>query len=82
MNCAIVSWSRTDTALSNFGVSAGTLHRRFEETAGEAIAAIGTHGDRLNESVAMRLGTFEATVLQPGSRSGGLACGSDRPVGG
>src|SRR5205823_12540170 len=46
-------------AVASIGYQANDVSGRFAETANEAISAIATHGDRINEALASRLEMFE-----------------------
>eukprot|EP01037_Dinobryon_pediforme_P013368 gene13368-13483_t len=66
-------------ALSSFTEQTGALDQKFAQTASDAIAAIGVHGDRVNETLVDRLNTFEDAVLKHGSAlADRIISGADR----
>ena len=45
-----------------------TIEARFAHSTSEAISALGTHGERINEAVATRLKTYDETIVAHGSQ--------------
>ncbi len=59
----------TSQAADSISQRVTDAHKRFAQVASEAIAAIGVHGDRVNETLAERLDAFEATMLRGGDEA-------------
>ena len=59
----------TSQAADSISQRVTDAHKRFSQVASEAIAAIGVHGDRVNETLAERLDAFEATMLRGGDEA-------------
>ncbi|NDA47608.1 MAG: hypothetical protein EBY21_10120, partial [Alphaproteobacteria bacterium] len=45
-----------------------TIEHRFAQSTSEAITALGTHGERINEAIATRLKTYDETIVSHGSQ--------------